>query len=162
RLHAVGILELVDQDGTEAAGVALAHGGVRRQDDARLADQIVEGEDAVLALAGSEGVGDRGDQGGEALVFRLGAEEGGRLAERPGGFGRLLRLPRRRRPEPGAVASGAAEPGEEVRDQADGAPARPAGEPRAQHELTRRRVAGAEAREQGDLHRALDVAPALV
>src|SRR5439155_16825197 len=62
------------------------------------------------------------------------ARRGG--AERPGGFGRLLRLPRRRRPEPGAVASGAAEPGEEVLDQAVGSPARPACVPLAEHATT--------------------------
>src|SRR2546426_45368 len=68
-LHAVGVLELVDQDGAEAARVARAHGGVPSQDGARLADEIVEGEDGVLALAGAERVADRGDQAGEALVL---------------------------------------------------------------------------------------------
>ena len=246
-LHAVGVLELVDQDGAEAAGVALAHGGVPRQDGARLADEVVEGEDGVLALAGAERVADGRDQAGEALVLRQRAQHAVRLGERPletparlhrelglhrarerrsgqqraqraqleellerrlgaeapepllpgrprlcerlgapsparlgearvdrrdqarhGGAQRLaglgcpLRLPRRRRHQPGAVASGAAEPGEEVRDQPDGTAARPAGEPRAQHELARRAVAGAEVRQQRGLYRALDVGPALV
>ena len=246
-LHAVGVLELVDQDGAEAAGVALAHGGVPRQDGARLADEIVESEDGVLALAGAERIADGGDQAGEALVLRQRVQHAVRLGERPHeaparlhrelrlhgarerrpgqepaqpaqrdevlerrlgsdvpepllpgrprlgerlgalsparlrearvdrrdqarrggaqrrrGLGRPFRLPRRRRHQPGAVAAGAAEPGEEVRDQPDGAAVAPAGEPLAQHELARRGVAGAQMRQQRGLHRALDVGPALV
>src|SRR5207245_505869 len=80
-LHAVGVLELVDQDGAEAAGVALAHGGVPRQDGARLADEVVEGEDGVLALAGAERVADGRDQAGEALVLRQRAQHAVRLGE---------------------------------------------------------------------------------
>src|SRR5438034_881763 len=246
-LHAVGVLELVDQDGAEAAGVALAHGGVPRQDGARLADEIVEGEDGVLALAGAERIADGGDQAGEALVLRQRVQHAVRLGERPHeaparlhrelrlhgarerrpgqepaqpaqrdevlerrlgsdvpepllpgrprlgerlgalsparlrearldrrdqarrggaqrrrGLGRPFRLPRRRRHQPGAVAAGAAEPGEEVRDEPDGAAVAPAGDPLAQHELARRGVAGAQVRQQRGLHRALDVGPALV
>src|SRR5438132_1358929 len=82
-LHAVGVLELVDQDGAEAAGVALAHGGVPRQHGARLADEVVEGEDGVLALAGAERVADGRDQAGEALVLRQRAQHAVRLGERP-------------------------------------------------------------------------------
>src|SRR5262249_4934771 len=64
-LHGVRVLELVHQDGAQLARVARRDGGMRGEERPRLGNEIVEGEDAVHALALAERGAERRQECGQ-------------------------------------------------------------------------------------------------
>ena len=74
-LRGIGVLELVDQDGPEALRVALADRRMLGEEAAGLHDQVVEGEDAVEALAGLDRVVEIAEERREAPRGREPGEE---------------------------------------------------------------------------------------
>src|SRR5262249_9448914 len=86
----------------------------------------------------------------------------GGLLERPRHLRGTRRLRSRRVDEPVPVEPGAGEPGEEVGDPTDRPAHASAGEPPAEHDLARRRIARTEPRQERRLDGRLDVRTALV